>query len=706
LSPVRRLSSLPLAVLLLLAGPAVPAADPPPPRASAPAAAEQSGPSSAPRPPAAASKPAPRPASAGEPEAGTSAAGPWLEWGPEAFRKAALRDKPILLNLVVSWNKGCQSMESVWQDPRIARLLSQSFIPIRVDADRRPDIRERYPGPGWPAITILLPNGIPFYAAREGSPEPVRVAFTALPADKLAPILEEAARFLSDKTKRELLKKTVEEGLKAEAPAKFERAALDPGAPPRIFDSLRANFDAVNGGWTRAPKYPLPAPIEGCLFAYSQDHDARFLEVGEKALQAIVGGALFDGVDGGIHRIAMREDWKEPEYEKLLDRNVALLDELLAAYTLTSKKEYADRAADIVRYLNTTLRSEDGGFAASQDADPASDDGGAYYRASAEERKKLTPPPVSPLQLVGWSAKAAAAELRGARLLERPEWTAPALATLAWAESRGYRRGRGAFHAIDGKAAILPAFLEDQVLFTEAMIDSYQLTGDKHWLEVARDTAGFALANLYDARIGVFGDIIPDPGSPARPMRQALNPFDWNCRMAGALAKLFYLTPQETPFRDAALGVLENFGGRIERGPGAALYAISFVEFREGPFWVWLIGNKEIPGTSALLSASVSLPVLWKIVVTLNPADARDSVTIAQLAFIRRSPPVVYLTKGTHTSKPAHFLSEVGESFGELNKLLTEESAAAAEGAPAKEGAPAAPGAPAGASAPTQEHPR
>ena len=420
----------------------------------------------------------------------------WLDWGPEAFRKAILRNRPILLNLVVSWSRQCRDMEETWSNPKIAELVNVGFVPIRVDAERRPDVRDRYPTSSWPSITLLLPNGKPFYAAREGKRSPARVALGLLPPDRLTPVLEEALSLFRDKSQVEALKKTLEEGMKAEAEPRLGGGALDPSAPQKIFETLRANFDALHGGWMKSPKFPMTGPIEACLAQYARERDPRALEVAERALHAVTDGPLFDRVDGGVHRISIGEDWSHPEYEKLLDRNVSMLDSLLTAYMLTGKTEYADKARDIIRFLETKLRRSGGGYFASQSSDPSSPDGGAYYRASASERSKMKAPPVDTLVLAGWSAKAAAAELRAALLLQRADLVPRSRETLNWLLANAWTHGRGVVHAVEGSRTILPAYLEDQVSFTEGMLDAYQLTGDKTYLAAAKDTAQFAIANL------------------------------------------------------------------------------------------------------------------------------------------------------------------------------------------------------------------
>lgn len=619
----------------------------------------------------------------------------WMAWGPDPFRKAILRDRLVLLRVDVGWSRASREARAVWDDPALARLVMDRFVPILVDADRRPDLRERYPAPGWPAITVLLPNGVPIYAAGAAQGNPARLAFTGNSAAKIRAVLEEAAGAFADRAGRGMLKATVEQGQKNDAEPRVEKGALDFEAPSKILDALRVNFDEVHGGWTKSPKFPMTAPIEASLAQYARTKDARALEMAEKTLQAITNGPLFDRVEGGVHRIAVGEDWSSPEFEKLLDRNVGVLGALLDAWLITGKAEYKDRATDIVRYLETTLRREGGGYYASQSPALSGTDPAAYYRADAQARKAMKAPPVDRLVMVGWSAKAAAEVLRAGVLLDRADWQRSAKESIAFSLSSGYERGRGTVHALDGETKILPAYLEDQTLFAEAMLQAYQLTADKAMLLAAKDSAAFTIRNLLDKPVGLFGDIVPNPSDPAVPMRTALHPYEWNCRMARLLARLYYLNPQERAFRESAESILQAFAPRIENGPNGAYYGLALSEYHEGPAWAWVVGNRVMPGYDALLAAAHKTPALWKLVVPLDPGVGSDAQAIVQMGFNRTLPPALFYTIGTHTSSAANLPKEASASWATLVGLVelekTEAARRAARDAGRPEGTPPPP---------------
>ena len=104
----------------------------------------------------------------------------WQSWTEETFRQAKDQDKLILLDLTAVWCHACHVMdETTYQDPTIAQLLNQKFIPIKVDTDQRPDVESRYRNGGWPTTSILLPTGEILFQANLLGPEELLEALLA-----------------------------------------------------------------------------------------------------------------------------------------------------------------------------------------------------------------------------------------------------------------------------------------------------------------------------------------------------------------------------------------------------------------------------------------------------------------------------------------------------------------------------------------------
>src|ERR1043166_4629889 len=67
----------------------------------------------------------------------------WFPWGEEAFTKAKAENKPILLSVGYSACHWCHVMEhESFEDEKIAGLMNELFVNIKVDREERPDIDE------------------------------------------------------------------------------------------------------------------------------------------------------------------------------------------------------------------------------------------------------------------------------------------------------------------------------------------------------------------------------------------------------------------------------------------------------------------------------------------------------------------------------------------------------------------------------------
>ncbi|HSC29810.1 MAG TPA: DUF255 domain-containing protein, partial [Vicinamibacterales bacterium] len=84
----------------------------------------------------------------------------WLPWSAEAFERATAEQRPVLLSITASWCHWCLEMDRTsYADPSVVELVNDRFVPVRVDADRRPDISERYSLGGLPTTAFLTAAG-------------------------------------------------------------------------------------------------------------------------------------------------------------------------------------------------------------------------------------------------------------------------------------------------------------------------------------------------------------------------------------------------------------------------------------------------------------------------------------------------------------------------------------------------------------------
>jgi uncharacterized protein YyaL (SSP411 family) len=262
----------------------------------------------------------------------------WREWGAEPFDYAAMTDRPVLLSLSAPWCSSCLDMDAeTYGEPRIAARIGDAVVPIRVDVDRNPRVRDRYTMGGFPTTAFLTPEGTVLGTAGYLTPDEMR--------STLDRVEDQWAQEGSDAG---TIPRVLDE---AKPPSADVAAEIESFLAGRLAES----FDQDHAGWGEGAKFPMPRTIEFAL--------KREREQATGTLDAIR-THLQDG-DGGFFRYAAQEDWSSPSREKLLDTNAALLRAFANAYLSTGAPAYRATAERAMEYLTTTLWTGDG-FAGSE----------------------------------------------------------------------------------------------------------------------------------------------------------------------------------------------------------------------------------------------------------------------------------------------------------------------------------------------------
>ena len=298
----------------------------------------------------------------------------WFPWGKEAFEKSKNEDKPIFLSIGYSACHWCHVMEEEsFEDQETADFLNKNFVSIKVDREERPDVDSVYMTSvqiiaghgGWPMSSFLTPEGKPFFAGtyfpkegRHGIPSFIEVLkkITLLYATKRNDIEKSSSEIT------EILKKQFESN-KEEIENDENTARL------YIKNNLENDFDPINKGFGKAPKFPQPILHEFILEHYSKTKDEDFLKISLETLDAIEKGGIHDQVGGGFHRYSVDEKWLVPHFEKMLYDNTSLAYLYLNAYRITKEEKYKGTVEKTLDYLSKEMFSESGGFYSAQDAD-------------------------------------------------------------------------------------------------------------------------------------------------------------------------------------------------------------------------------------------------------------------------------------------------------------------------------------------------
>jgi uncharacterized protein YyaL (SSP411 family) len=321
----------------------------------------------------------------------------WYEWGESAFARAKSEDKPVLLDIGAVWCHWCHVIDrESYENPEIARIINEHFVPVKVDRDERPDVDSRYQSAisaisgqgGWPLTGFLMSDGRPFFGGTYFPPEDVqgRPGFRRV-------LLAVADAY---KNKREELSKTAE--TLAEAVAKAEifsgaRAEFDLGVVDSQITSMTQLFDLRHGGFGRSPKFPHASAVDLLLERYRQTGEKHLLAMAETTLEKMAKGGVYDQLAGGFHRYSVDERWLVPHFEKMSYDNSELLKNYLHGWQVTQNPVLRDTAEGIIGWVNEVLSDQtNGGFYASQDADYSLDDDGDYFTWTLNELRAALPP--------------------------------------------------------------------------------------------------------------------------------------------------------------------------------------------------------------------------------------------------------------------------------------------------------------------------
>ena len=320
----------------------------------------------------------------------------WWAWGDDAIEQARREDKIIFLSVGYSSCHWCTVMEGeAFSDLTIAQYLNQSYLPIKVDREERPDLDSIYMQAlqmmtgqgGWPLNIFLTPDDLaPFYGgtyfpidAKYGRPGFLHILQTL--------------RRLYDDDRAKL------DAVKAEILANLQNSVLLPTqalSNELLKDGLEYSTGIVSAQMpgTRFPMIP---------YADAALHAVRFELERNNALEAttqrgldLALGGIFDHVAGGFHRYTVDPTWTVPHFEKMLYDNGQIVEYLANLWALGVQKPAFERAiVQTVQWLKREMTAPEGYFYAAQDADSfvtpedAEPEEGAFYVWSHAELENL-----------------------------------------------------------------------------------------------------------------------------------------------------------------------------------------------------------------------------------------------------------------------------------------------------------------------------
>jgi uncharacterized protein len=503
----------------------------------------------------------------------------WYPWGEEALAAAKRDNKPILLSIGYSACHWCHVMaHESFEDPATAALMNQLFVNIKVDREERPDLDKIYQvaqqmithgSGGWPLTMFLTAETqAPFFGGTYFPKEP-RYGMPAF-SDLLRRVADYYGGHGAQIAEQNEQLKLAFASLGAQAPA--EDLDLDDSPLREARAAFERSFDVKFGGFSQAPKFPHPGSIERCLRHWQRTStqaspDLQALYMASLTLTRMGEGGIYDQLGGGFARYSVDGRWMIPHFEKMLYDNGQLLCEYSRAALATGEALFARIAGETADWMLREMRSPQGGFYSSLDADSEGHEGKFYVWTRAEIQGLLTPqeyaafarrfglnlnanfegewhlhivesiddiaaalgesvaavdelidraraklrtvrdgrvwPARDEKILTSWNALTIKGLSLAARVLNRPDLADAATAAVDFIRHTLWRDGRLLATTKDGRAH-LAAYLDDYAFLADALLELLQTRWRSSDLEFAQALCAVLLAQFEDTQAGGF----------------------------------------------------------------------------------------------------------------------------------------------------------------------------------------------------------
>ncbi|MEO8150962.1 MAG: thioredoxin domain-containing protein [Bacteroidia bacterium] len=492
----------------------------------------------------------------------------WHAWNDETLAKAKHENKLLLISIGYSACHWCHVMEhESFEDEQVAKLMNENFINIKVDREERPDIDQLYMHAvqlmtgqgGWPLNCIALPDGRPVYGGtyfRKTQWMEVLVQVAEFYKRENEKCIEYAEELAAGVNKFDSIIKTESDKL-------FSKEELN-----SCFEKFEKQFDNIEGGPNKAPKFPIPVNYIFLLRHYFHTKNEACLSHVLLTLRKLAYGGIYDQAGGGFARYSTDKLWKVPHFEKMLYDNAQLISLYTEAFQLTKENLFKEIVYETIGFVKRELTSPDGSFYSALDADSEGVEGKFYvwtkpelteilnhdaelffdyynlnevgywehdnyillrkesdeafaarYGMDADDlkskikslkeqvlnfRDQRIKPGLDNKQLTSWNALMLKALIDAYLVFDEQSFLETALKNADFIVSKISKPDGSLFHNYNNDKATINGFLEDYCFVIEAFISIHTATADEKWLRLSLQLMNYCIENFYDEKSGMF----------------------------------------------------------------------------------------------------------------------------------------------------------------------------------------------------------
>jgi len=313
----------------------------------------------------------------------------WQRWSNTIFDFSGELNKLVIVSIGYSSCHWCHVMEDeTFTDEKIAELMNDNFINIKVDREENPDVDQAYMTAsqlmtgmgGWPLNVIALPDGSPIYAGTYHTKE------------QWFDILNRIIRLKENNYEGlEEIANNVKNGVigintitKKSEVSEFNKDFLTTNT--KIWSD---KWDLDDGGDIAQQKFISPSKYQYLLNYGSIYEDQETLNYVKKTLDIISNSGIVDIVEGGFYRYTVDPEWKVPHFEKMLYDQAQMISLYSNAYKLFRTKEYKDLVYQTINFIDSEMNSPNDLYYAAMDADTDGEEG-KYYSFNENEIKLIS----------------------------------------------------------------------------------------------------------------------------------------------------------------------------------------------------------------------------------------------------------------------------------------------------------------------------